>query len=411
MNLALHIAKRYLIAKKSQNIINVISMISVVGVLTGSMALLVVLSVFNGLNGFIGDLFGAFDPDYKVVPVSGKVFSLDSLDVNALKETEGVLFISEILEDQALLKFGQRRMPGQVMGVDHYFKQVSGVDSIMVDGPFRLKDENENQGVLGVMLADQLNVRLNFVSPLSMHVPKRTGTVNMMRPESSFNTEYIRPAGFFAVRQNDYDGQYVIVQIDQARRLFDYDSTMVSSLAIKADATIDRDRLQKNIQKIAGSRLNVLNKEQQHEEFYKMMKVEKLMAFLILCFIMIIAAFNVIGTLSMLIYEKKESIFTLKSMGANRKLVTRIFLIEGWLISLVGVFVGVLVGILLVWIQQYFGIIKFQGGGTYLMPAYPVKLQLFDILLVLVTVSTIGFLAAWYPVRVIVKRYFSSVGL
>ncbi|MBI9061356.1 MAG: FtsX-like permease family protein [Marinilabiliaceae bacterium] len=411
MNLALHIAKRYLIAKKSQNIINVISMISVVGVVTGSMALLVVLSVFNGLNGFIGDLFGAFDPDYKVVPVSGKVFSLDSLDVKALKDTEGVLFISEILEDQALLKFGKRRMPGQVMGVDCYFKQVSGVDSIMVNGPFRLHEKGENQGVLGAMLADQLNVRLNFVSPLAMYVPRRTGSINMMRPESSFNTEYIRPAGFFAVRQNEYDGKYVIVQIDQARKLFDYDSTMVSSLAIKVDPNIDGERLQHDLQKVAGPGVKVLNKEQQHEAFYKMMKVEKLMAFLILSFIMVIAAFNVIGTLSMLIYEKKESIFTLKSMGADRKLVTRIFLIEGWLISLVGVFVGVLVGVLLVWVQQYFGVIKFQGGGTYLMPAYPVKLQLMDVLLVVATVSIIGFLAAWYPVRVIVKRYFSSVGL
>lgn len=411
MNLALHIAKRYLIAKKSQNIINVISMISVVGVVTGSMALLVVLSVFNGLNGFIGDLFGAFDPDYKVIPASGKVFSLDSLNVEALKDTEGVLFISEILEDQALLKFGKRRMPGQVMGVDRNFGQVSGVDSIMVDGPFRLRDDEENQGVLGVMLADQLNVRLNFVSPLAMYVPRRTGSINMMRPESSFNTEYIRPAGFFAVRQNEYDGKYIIIQIDQARKLFDYDSTVVSSLAIKADPNIDGERLQEDLKKIAGPGVKVLNKEQQHEAFYKMMKVEKLMAFLILSFIMVIAAFNVIGTLSMLIYEKKESIFTLKSMGADRKLVTRIFLIEGWLISLVGVFVGVLLGILLVWIQQYFGVIKFQGGGTYLMPAYPVKLQLMDVMLVVVTVTTIGFLAAWYPVRVIVKRYFSSVGL
>lgn len=411
MNLPLHIAKRYLVAKKSQNIINVISMISVIGVVTGSMALLVVLSVFNGLNGFIGDLFSSFDPDYKIVPVTGKVFSTDSIDAEALKQVEGVLYLSEVLEDQALLKFSKRRMPGQVMGVDAHFNQVSGIDSIMVEGPYRLDEDGENQGVLGVMLADQLAVRLNFVSPLALYVPRRTGKFNMLRPESSFNSEYIRPSGFFAVRQNEYDAKYVIIKIEQARRLFDYDSTMVSSIAIKADPQKTGDKLQAKLQHIAGDQLNVLNKKEQHQEFHKMMKVEKLMAFLILSFIMVIAAFNVIGTLSMLIYEKKESIYILKSMGANRKLITRIFLIEGWLISLVGVIVGVLVGILLVWAQQYFGIVKFYGSGSYLMSAYPVKLQLFDVIAVVVTVSFIGFVAAWYPVRVIVKRYYSSVGM
>jgi len=343
------------------------------------------------------------------VPATGKVMSLDSLNKAALENVEGVLNITELLEDQALLKFDKRQMPGVILGVDSVFNKVCGVDSIIIDGSFSLQEKGENRGVLGSILADQMAIRLNFVSPLVIYVPKRTSAINMMSPQNAFQTEYLQPTGVFEVKQQEYDGKYVLVNIQQARRLFEYKEDVVSALGISVDPAYSLSKVQDQIQEITGSHTLVLDKEQQHESFYKMMKVEKLMAFLILSFILVIAAFNIIGTLSMLIFEKKESIFTLKNMGADKQLITRIFLIEGWLISLMGVFVGLMLGVVLVVIQQQFGLVRFQGTGTFITDAYPVKLNIGDILLVLVTVSTIGFLAAWYPVKVIVKRYYSEI--
>lgn len=410
MKLALSIAKRYLLAKKTQNVINIISMISAAGVFTASMALLIVLSVFNGLHGFVGDLYGTFDPDLKLIPSSGKVVSLDTIDYQSITDTKGVETISRSLEDRALLKFGKRRAPALILGVDSLFNSVSDIDSIIVDGSFQLKHKNENRAVIGSLLADQLALRLNFVSPLSIFVPKRSNRIQSMPSQNTFNTVYANPTGVFSVRQSEYDGQYVIINIQQAQNLFQYDESVVSALNIKVN-THDIDAVQNQLQKIVGNKMIVQNREEQHAAFFKMMKIEKFVAYLILSFIMMIAAFNVIGTISLLIFEKKESIFTLKSMGASRQLVTRIFLFEGLLISLLGVISGLLFGIILVAIQQHFGIIKFGSGGSYLIEAYPVKLFAIDILYVLLTVSSIAFLAAWYPVRVIVRRYYTETGM
>ncbi|MBR8535599.1 FtsX-like permease family protein [Carboxylicivirga sediminis] len=408
MKLAFDIARRYLYAKKSQNIINIISMISVFGVLTGSMALVIVLSVFNGVHGLMGDLYTAFDPDLKVVPLTGKVISTDSIPYEDIKQTEGVLSISEVLEHQALLRFRQRKIPGMIMGVDTMFNKVSSIDSIMIDGKYELKYKSEFRGVIGKRLADQLAIRLNFVTPLTMYVPKRLGNVNMMAPQNAFRQEYLSPSGFFAVNQEEYDGQYLIVDIEQARRLLQYDDKTISSLAIKVDDNADIAKVEKAIQALAGEQMNVLNQQEQHEAFYKVMKVEKLMAYIILSFIIAIAAFNIVANLAMLIYEKKESIFTLKSMGANKRLITRIFMTEGWLISVAGIIIGSLLGIVIVLVQEHFGIIKFSGSGNYITDAYPVVLQWTDVVLVIITVSIISALAAWYPVRVIVGRYYAE---
>jgi ABC-type lipoprotein release transport system permease subunit len=383
-------------------------MISVIGILTGSAALIVVLSVFNGLHGFIGSLYSSFDPDIKVSTVKGKVFSLDSVDVDKIKNIPGIASYSEILEDNALLKFGKRQMPGTIIGVDDNYHKVTGIDTIMYDGNFRTKYKNENQGVLGYVLADQLSVRLNFVTPLSMYAPRRTGRINMANPQNAFRTEYISPVGIFMVKQIEYDSQYLIINIAQARRLFEYDSTVVSSLILKLKDYNRAGDIKKQLNAILGNGFKIADRQEQHAAFYKMMQLEKLMAFLILSFILLIAAFNIIGTLSMLIFEKKESIFTFRSMGATKRMITRIFLFEGWMISLVGVAAGLVMGIVLVLIQQNYGLLKFQGGGSFIVDAYPVALDWTDVIVVLVTVSTIGLLGAWYPVRVIVDKYYNS---
>jgi ABC-type lipoprotein release transport system permease subunit len=383
-------------------------MISVVGILTGAMALVVVLSVFNGLHGFIGDLYGSFDPDIKISAKRGKVFRLDSIDVAALQANEGVLSFSQVLEDNALLSYNKRQMPATILGVDDQFNRVTGIDTIMSEGVFSTSNKQGYQGALGFILAQQLSFRLNFVTPLVIYAPRRTGRINMANPQNAFHKEYINPSGIFMVKQAEYDSQYLIVDVQQARRLFEYDESIVSSLLVKVKDPDNVATTQKSLKEILGTDFNVENRQEQHAAFYKMMMLEKMMAYLILSFILVIAAFNVIGTLSLLIFEKKESIFTFRSMGASKRLVTRIFLIEGWMISLVGVFMGVLLGAGLVLIQQAFGLLKFSGGGSYLVDAYPVSLQLKDILLVFATVSTIGLLGAWYPVKVIVKRYYTS---
>ncbi len=410
MKLALQIALRYLFAKKSQNVINVISMISVTGVLVGSMALIVVLSVFNGLHGLIGSLYGSFDPELKISSAKAKVFSVDSIPYQQILEDEGVAVVSQALEGQALLRSGSRQVPAVVMGVDDRFSRVSGIDSILLDGDFSLYDNAQNQGVIGYVLADQLGLRLNFVKPLVMFVPRRTGRINMMRPDLSFRKEYIHPSGIFAVHQMDYDSRYLIVSIGQSRSLFEYGDDMVSSLglSLKEDASLKEVKIRLN--EILGSGYLVQDQHEQHATFYKLMRVEKLMAYLILLFILVIALFNVIGTLSLLIFEKRQSIGTLRSMGANRTLINRVFLIEGWLISLAGVTAGVLLGAFLIWLQQQFGLLRFGGEGAFVVDAYPVALHWSDMLLVYVSVSTIGLLAAWYPVRVIVRRYYSEQG-
>jgi ABC-type lipoprotein release transport system permease subunit len=409
MKLALRIAIRYLFAKKSQNIINVISWISVIGVLIGSLALLVVLSVFNGLHGLIGSLYSSFDPDLRIENAEGKTIRLDEINLEGLKTIPGVASYTAVLEDHALFRFGKRQVPGRIMGVDTLFASVSSIDSIIVEGEFRTRYKDQFEGVLGYALADQLAVRLNFVTPLMIYVPQRQGKINMANPEQSFRTEYLQPSGIFMVNQMEYDAGYLIADIGQARRLLDYDDQTATWIGLKASPGTHPDQLQKSVSKHLGPGFKVLSREEQHETFYKMVKVEKLMAYLILSFILLIALFNVIGTLSMLIFEKRESIATLRSMGADRSLINKIFLFEGWLISLAGVTAGLCLGAFLIWLQQTFGLVRFQGDGNFVVEAYPVVLRWFDVFSVFLTVSIIGLLAAWYPVRIIVRRYYSTL--
>ena len=408
MKLILQIALKFLFGKKTKGIINTISTISIVGVGVGSLALLIVLSVFNGLHGLIGSLYGSFDPDFKVIATEGKFFSIDSLNIQEICDIEDVLQISPVVQDNALLKYNQRRVTGIVMGVDTTFSQVSLLDSIIVDGKFNIKDDFGYGGAIGFELADQLNVRPTFMTPLAIYVPQRNKKISLSRPDEAFNTHYVHPKGIFMVKQKEYDSQYLIIDIELARRLFEYKPSEVSYLAIGLKPNASVEGVQQKIEEIVGKAYHVKNRQQQHASFYKMMGVEKLMSYLILCFILIIATFNLIGTMSMLIFDKKEGIKTLKSIGADKKMITRIFLVEGWLISLIGVVSGVALGIILVLAQEHLGLIKFAGGGNFVVDAYPVKLLLSDIVITIVTVSTIGFLATLYPVKVIVRNYYDE---
>jgi lipoprotein-releasing system permease protein len=403
VNLSFYIAKRYLLGKKSQNAINIISGISILGVTIGTMALVIVLSVFNGFDSVVKSLFNSFDPDIKISAAEGKTFTSDP-DLNkALKDLPGVLALSEVLEENVLLLYGDKQHIATIKGVDEHFREVSGLDSMVYDGSMKLKDANRAYAVVGQGVAYSLRVGLNFINPLFVYTIDRTAKMNMAQPEESIRRDFIYPSGIFAIEQQ-YDSRYVVCPIEFVRELLTYPHEN-TFLEIKLNPDYSVDDVQKQIIEIAGDSYQVKNREQQNALFYRVMKSEKWAIFLILTFILIIASFNIIGSLSMLIIDKKKDIVTLRNMGATNKLIGRIFLIEGWLISLVGSVIGIFLGTAISWVQQQFGVIKLSGSGTFVIDAYPVQIEVPDILLVWVTVLVIGWIAARYPVRQISRKY------
>ena len=406
MRFPLYIARRYLFAKKSQNAINVISAISMLGVGVGTMALVVILSVFNGFDEVVRSLFNSFDPDIRITPVRGKVFTPDER-FDQIREMDGVLFLSEILEENALLKYDERQHIATIKGVDESFVHVTGIDSMVYDGEMILKDKNRSYAVVGQGVAYSLQIGLNFINPLFVYVPKRLGQINLANPEDAFRRQYIFPKAIFAIEQ-DYDSKYVIVPIEFMRELLEY-ADEASAVEIKLDPSFDPNATQEKISEILGENFLVQNRTQQNEVFYKVMRSEKYAIFLILTFILIIASFNIIGSLSMLIIDKKNDIRSLRNMGAGKKLISRIFLLEGWMISITGSLIGMVLGTLISWVQDRFELLKLKGSGTFVIDAYPVDLQPGDVLLVWITVLLIGFLAALYPVRQISRKYLSEL--
>lgn len=405
MRLPFYIAKRYLVAKKSHNAINIISAISVIGVTVGAMALIVILSVFNGFDNLVRSLFNTFDPDIKVTVVEGKTFVPDSTVLDEIRDLKGVYYVSEVLEENALLKYGDKQYIAIVKGVDDYFIDVNGIDSMIVDGDFILHQNNNDFAVVGQGIAYYLAIGLNFVNPIIIYVPKRTETISY-NPEQAFNSEYIFPSGIFAIEQ-DFDTKYLIVPIHFARKLLDYDEEL-TALEIKLNSSINIHNTEAKITEILGSKYEVKNRFEQNEVFYKVMRSEKWAIFFILTFILIVASFNIVGTLTMLIIEKKEDIATLRSLGADDKLIRKIFLVEGWMISVIGAILGLLSGTFICWLQQTYGLIKLQGSGSFVIDAYPVEFQWADFISVFGIVVFIGFIAAYIPVRLISRRHFST---
>ncbi len=403
MNLSFYIARRYLLGKKSQNAINIISGISILGVTVGTMALVIVLSVFNGFDSVVKSLFNSFDPDIKISAAEGKTFTSDP-DLNeALRALPGVLALSEVLEENVLLLYGDKQHIATIKGVDDNFRDVSGLDSMVYDGSMKLKDENRAYAVVGQGVAYSLRVGLSFINPLFVYTIDRTAKMNMAQPEESIKRDFIYPSGIFSIEQQ-YDSRYVVCPIEFVRELLTYPHEN-TFLEIKLDPNYSVVQVQKQIIEIAGDSYQVKNREQQNALFYRVMKSEKWAIFLILTFILIIASFNIIGSLSMLIIDKKNDIITLRNLGATNKLIGRIFLVEGWLISLVGSVIGIFLGTAFSWVQQEFGVIKLSGSGTFVIDAYPVQIEAPDILLVWVTVLVIGWIAARYPVRHISRKY------
>lgn len=406
MNFSLYIARRYLFSKKGTNVINVISGISVVGVMIATMAMVVVLSVFNGFSDLVATFFTSFDPQLKVVPTEGKTCAADHPVLVEIKQMDEVAVTSETVEDQALAIYGDRQAMVMLKGVDDNFTCLTNINNICYgEGEFSLHAADLQYGVMGIRLASSLGVGAYYPGYMHVYAPQRQGQLDVMNPMSGFVVDsLLSPGVVFSVQQSRYDSNYILTSLAFARMLFQCDGE-ISSLEIKVKPGADVAQVKKKIQALAGTQFKVKDRYEQQEETFNIMKIEKLMAYVFLTFILVVACFNIIGSLSMLIIDKKSDVETLRSLGARESLIRRIFIFEGWMISVIGAVVGVALGLLLCWLQQQYGIVSLgQSAGAFIIDAYPVSVHYTDVLLVFLTVIIVGFLSVLYPVRYALKR-------
>jgi lipoprotein-releasing system permease protein len=406
VNLPFYIAKRYLFSKKSHNAINIISGISVCGVALATLALVCTLSVFNGFQELVATFFTAFDPELKITASQGKVFDAQEERITRLRELPGIAVFTESLEENAMLQYKDKQAMVVIKGVEDNFEDLTAIDSILYGrGQFKLHDEVVDYGVMGMQLVSVLGSGVSFVDPVEVYAPKRGEKVNMANPSSSFTQDYLfSPGVVFAVNQQKYDASYVITSLDFARNLFGYE-TEVSSVELKLKPGQDTGKVKEEIKRILGEDFIVLDRYEQQADVFRIMEIEKLISYFFLTFILVIACFNVIGSLSMLIIDKKQDVQTLRDLGASDRLIMRIFLFEGRMISLFGAVIGIVLGLLLCFIQQQFGVISLGStADSFVVNAYPVSVHWQDVVLIFFTVLLVGFLAVWYPVRYLSKR-------
>ena len=365
------------------------------------MAMIVILSVFNGLDGVVKTLFSAFDPDFKITASEGKVFSSEDSLIKQLDGLKGTKLYTKVLEENALLEYDERQAIGRIKAVSENFGETSGIDTMVISGEFLLENEYEKFATLGWGLSNTLSINLNLLRPVKIWVPKRNAKPGIM-VSNAFNIKTIFPIGIFSVMQDDYDAQLMIVPLEFAQNLLEY-TDEISSIEIKAIENTNLDDLQDQIEKLLGDDFVVKNRFQQHEFLFKVMQSEKWAIFLIFSFILVIASFNLTGSLTMLIIDKKKDIITLQNMGAENSLVRKIFLLEGWLIALSGAIMGLTLGAFICWAQQTFGLIELPQ--SFVVRYYPVDMRLNDFLSVFFIVLIIGFISSWIPVRFITKKH------
>ncbi|MDR3140308.1 MAG: ABC transporter permease [Tannerellaceae bacterium] len=406
MSISFFIARRYLFSRKSHNAINIISMVAVCGVVVTTAALVIGLSVFNGFDGLIASMFSNLDPGLKVTPRTGKVFEPPE-KVRELMATDGIESYGEVLQDHALIKYGERQQIGIIKGVDDNYRELTSIGNVLIDGEFILYDEVTDYATLGVGLAVSLGINANFVYPLEIYAPKRDERVNLSNPAASFNREYAYIRGVFRINQPMYDDEYMIVPLALARKLFTYEKE-VSAIEIKLKEGAAAAAVKKEVKALLGDGFVVKDRYEQQEASFRMMQIEKWMTFLILCFILAIALFNVTGSLSMLMIEKQEDVKTLRNLGAGDALIRRIFLFEGWMISGLGALAGIAAGLVLCLLQQEAGLIKMGSAGAFIIDSYPVRVAFADILIVFATVMAAGFLSAWYAVYRLGDRWLAK---
>lgn len=403
MNLPLHIARRYLFSRKSHNAINIVSLVSVLGVAVAVAALVCVLSVYNGFQKLLGDMYSSFDPQIKIKVVEGKTFVTNTADFEAIRKDPSVAVFCETLEENALVQYKNAQTSATIKGVSDNFGKLTRIEKLMYAGHFTLQDANFNYATIGVGLAGILGTGSSFIDPITINAPKRVGTINLANPAASFTTADILLSGTFGINQPDYDNSLMLVPLSFARDLFEY-TNEVSAVEIRLKDGIAPESSINRFAKILGKDYTVHGIAEQKADFYRINRIEKWMTYLILSFILLIALFNVIGSLSMLILEKKKDATTLSQLGANQRTVRRIFFLEGWLIAMSGAFLGILLGSILCLLQQQFGLLKLGGGGNFIVDAYPVRLLFKDVLLILGTVLIISIPSTWWPVQAYVRK-------
>lgn len=407
MNFPFYIARRYLVSKKSNNAINIISIISVVGVVVGSMALIIVLSVFNGFEQLVLSLFNSFNPDIQITAKQGKTININAIPYNELKKINEINAIAEVIEENALLKYGEKQYIATVKGVSSNYKNISGIDTMIIDGRFMLQQGDLNMAVLGAGVAYNLDINLNdYGKSISIYVPRKV-TSSQMDITNAFAVKNIMPGGVFSIQQ-EFDEKYIFVPLRFAKELFEYENK-ITALEISLKPNANAENVQKQIAQVLGEDYVIKNRFQQQELLYRIMKSEKWAVFIILAFILVIALFNIIGTLSMLILEKKKDVSVIWSLGADLKLIRKIFLLQGLIICVFGAVTGLVLGAVICWLQQKFGFVSIQSSGTFVVTAYPVKMIFMDFVLVLATVLLIGITASFYPVKQIKASFLQKL--
>lgn len=406
MNFPFYIARRYLFSKKSTHAINVISLISVLGVAVATMALVVVLSGFNGFSDLVASFFTNFDPQLKIEATKGKTMPADDPLLVKVKHLPGVEVATECVQDQALAVYHDKQAMVTVKGVEDNFDSLTHISNILYgDGDFTLHVANLQYGVIGIRLAQDLGTGVTWQDYLQIYAPQRDGQYDASNPTNAFvKDSLVSPGALFQVKQSKYDQGYVITSIDFARRIFNRQGE-ITSLELRMKPGVDIDNAKEEIQAILGDKYKVLDRYEQQADTFNIMRIEKLFAYVFLTFILMIACFNIIGSLSMLIIDKKNDVITLRNLGATDGQIRRIFLFEGRMISAAGAVIGIVLGLILCWLQQTYGLVQLgDQAGNFVVNAYPISVHPEDILLIFLTVILVGWLSVWYPVRYMSRK-------
>lgn len=407
MNLSLYIAKRYLFSKQRHQVINIISGVAVAGVALATAAMICTLSVFNGFQSVVEGQFTALDPDIKVVPAVGKSFNTTTLAVDSVRSMPQLAVVSFSVEDKAMAQYNGRQVMITLKGLDHNFLELTDLaNSLYGRGKPLLQDSLNSYAILGAELMHSLNCGIYFTAPLEVYAPNRGEKVNLTIPARNFKKGILHSSGLvFAVNQPLYDANYVLTSVDFARKIFRRAADEATAMEIRVKDGVDVAKVKCDIENILGDGFVVLDRYEQQRDVYKVMQIEKFISYVFLTFILLVACFNIIGSLSMLIIEKRDNMNTLRSFGADNKTISNIFVFEGVIVSFVGAVVGILFGLLLCLVQQELGLISTGGSGDFIMDSYPVRVVWSDVAMVFVTVLVTGAVAVWLPVRLLTKKY------
>ncbi|MBR5851769.1 MAG: ABC transporter permease [Bacteroidaceae bacterium] len=407
MNLSLYIAKRYLFSKKSHQVINIISGVAIAGIALATAAMVCTLSVFNGFQGVVAKQFSAFDADIKITAASGKVITTDAPEIGKVADMQDIAALSFCVEGKAMASYGGSQAMVTIKGVDNNFASLTEIDKVLIGpGEFVLNDGMNDYAVLGGGLTGILNCGILFTTPIEIYAPNRLENVNLTIPARNFKKSELHSTGLvFVLNQPEYDGEYIITSDSFARNLFRREANEATSMELKIRSGANAAKTKKEIEAILGSGYTVQDRYEQQESVYKVMQVEKMISYIFLTFILMVACFNIIGSLAMLIIEKRENMKTLRSLGAENKTIANIFVFEGAIISAMGAVIGIIAGVALTLAQQHFGLISMGGAGEFIVESYPVKIIPGDVAATFITVIVVGFITVWLPVKALTRKY------